>query len=67
MAVRIFGFQKNRFFLEVEAGSRFSGEFRVYAVNGIDVRAKVFSSNKQMHCAETDIIGTESSATDWYG
>ena len=46
-------------FLEVEAGRHFSGEFRVYAVNGIDVRAKVFSSNKQMRCAETDIIGTD--------
>lgn len=46
-------------YLEVEAGSSFSGEFRVYATNGIDVRAKVFSSNKQMRCAETDIIGTD--------
>lgn len=45
--------------LEVEAGSSFSGEFRVYATNGIDVRAKVFSSNKQMRCTETDIIGTD--------
>ena len=46
-------------YLEVESGSCFSGEFRVYSTNGIDVRAKVFSSNKQMHCAETDIIGTD--------
>ena len=46
-------------YLEVESGSCFSGEFRVYSTNGIDVRAKVFSSNKQMHCVETDIIGTD--------
>lgn len=46
-------------YLEVESGSCYSGEFRVYSTNGIDVRAKVFSSNKQMHCAETDIIGTD--------
>lgn len=50
---------ENRLDLEVEAGSRFSGEFAVYSTNGVEVRAKVFSSNKQMHCEETDIIGTD--------
>lgn len=44
---------------EVEAGSRFSGDFTVFSTNGIEIRAKVFSSNKQMHCEETDIIGTD--------
>lgn len=50
---------ENRLNLEVEAGSRFSGEFAVYSTNGVEIRAKVFSSNKQMHCEETDIIGTD--------
>ena len=45
--------------LEVEAGNSFSGEFHVYSTNGTPVRAKIFSSNKQMHCEETDIIGTD--------
>ena len=45
--------------LELEAGSRFSGEFEVYSTNGAGIRAKIFSSNKQMHCEETDIIGTD--------
>ncbi|MEE0751935.1 DUF5717 family protein [Frisingicoccus sp.] len=45
--------------LEVEAGSSSSGEFHVYSTNGTPVRAKIFSSNKQMHCEETDIIGTD--------
>ena len=45
--------------LEIEAGSRFSGEFEVYSTNGVEIRAKVFSSNKQMCCEETDIIGRE--------
>lgn len=45
-------------YLEVEAGSSYSGEFDVYSTNGIDIRAKIFSSNKQMCCLETDIIGT---------
>lgn len=50
---------ENRLNLEVEAGSRFSGEFALYSTNGVEIRAKVFSSNKQMHCEETDIIGTD--------
>ncbi|WP_405319815.1 DUF5717 family protein [Frisingicoccus sp.] len=45
--------------LEVVTGGCVSGEFSVYSTNGVDVRAKVFSSNKQMHCRETDIIGTD--------
>lgn len=48
-------------YLEVEAGSSYCGEFHVYSTNGIDVRAKIFSSNKQMSCSETDIIGTDNS------
>lgn len=50
---------EEKIYLEVEAGSSFSGEFHVYSSNGTAIRAKIFSSNKQMHCAETDIIGTD--------
>ena len=45
--------------LEIEAGRRFSGTFDVYSTNGAEIRAKIFSSNKQMYCEETDIIGTD--------
>ena len=48
---------EKRLDLEIEAGRRFSGEFELHAMNGAEIRAKVFSSNKQMHCEETDIIG----------
>ena len=45
--------------LDIEAGRTYSGEFEVYSTNGAGIRAKIFSSNKQMHCEETDIIGTD--------
>lgn len=48
---------EKRLDLEIEAGRRFTGEFEIHSMNGVEIRAKVFSSNKQMHCEETDIIG----------
>ena len=45
--------------LEVEAGSTYNGEFRVYSENKVEIRAKIFSSNKPMECVETDIIGPD--------
>ena len=45
--------------IDVEAGRVFTGDFHVYSTNGMDIRAKIFSSNKQMHCRETDMIGTD--------
>ena len=45
--------------LKVESGRSFSGEFSVYSTNEVSVRAKVFSSCRQMKCEETDIIGRD--------
>ena len=45
--------------LEVEAESTCNGELRVYSENKVEIRAKIFSSNKPMQCVETDIIGPD--------
>jgi len=43
--------------LDVESGNTITGYFDVNSINGIDIRAMIFSSNKLMVCKEGSVIG----------
>lgn len=47
--------------IEAEAGTPCSGHFDVNSINGLTIRAMVFSSNKLIQCQEGSIVGTSSS------
>lgn len=44
--------------IDVESGNTFTGYFDINSINGTDIRAMIFSSNKLMMCKESSVIGT---------
>ena len=44
--------------LEVEAGRKLSGAFEIRSLNGIAIRAMIFSSSKWMKCLTSSIVDT---------
>lgn len=45
--------------IEAEAQTVYTGSFDVTSINGLPVRAMVFSSNKLVACQESSIVGTQ--------
>lgn len=44
--------------MEAEAKSVYAGSFAVNSINGLSIRAMIFSSNKLVACKDTMIVGT---------